>query len=469
MIITYFIKNHSFLFYYFMFRQVDLLTEFAIEDQLTGIVDENVIIEEVLEEWILSDADDQASDSELCPTDQEESHAIVQQESSDSGHVSTDLEETNKDKPKKRPRKRLVSPPPPPRKRQRRDDPERPRKNDFRCYVCKSESLGSAEALYAHLNSHADELPYTCSSCVMERVVIRSVTQLNVHKRMHENPVKCGYCDRRYHNARAVELHVQLHHLGENVSQPVECGHCGKVCPSLPALRTHEKLHTRALGCEFCGKLFTGRHKLREHIRRKHATEKEFSCKVCGKEFATLLAVQSHMKIKHSEQEFKCGFCERSYSSDQSRRFHEKKHAKDAGYQASNRWTKFYTLIDSGEGGAKKKQCTLCQAIVGAIGPHMTSVHFPQKYRCDVCAAEFGSKASYAIHVAEHEKGKAHRCPICEKEFSVRKLLLTHLKTKKHRDHPLSKLFFKKAPTTVEEMFGADMPEQLLENWEVAG
>lgn len=192
------------------------------------------------------------------------------------------------------------------------DDPNRPRLNDFKCYICKSDSLGSAEALIAHLNSHTSQLPYTCSICVFETVVINSVSTLNVHKRMHENPHKCEYCDKRYSNRRNILLHVQLYHMGENAPCPSTCTYCGKVCPTKLSLKNHEKIHTKAVSCEFCGKIFVEKHKLRLHIQRKHEKNRKYECHLCNKKLNSLDAVQVHINIMHSDKEFSCKYCSRT-------------------------------------------------------------------------------------------------------------------------------------------------------------
>ncbi|XP_055525266.1 zinc finger protein 33B-like [Wyeomyia smithii] len=324
------------------------------------------------------------------------------------------------------------------RPRTRFDDPNRPRLNDFKCYVCKSESMGTPDALRAHLEVHLDQLPYTCTICVAETIVINSITTLNIHKRMHENPYKCPQCDRCYANKRAVDGHIQSYHSEENTPSPSICDKCGKVCRSLTSLKYHERLHTSACACEFCGKLFVDRHKLRRHIERKHEKLKKYECYLCHKKLCSMDAVQVHFKTIHSTKVVNCEYCGKRYPSELSLRYHLKKHEKDPNSKFSCDWKNYYSEIVTGENKPSKK-CNLCGAVVKAIAPHMRSVHFPKEYRCNICESVYKSKNTYDIHVLEHKFGKAHRCPICDKEFSEKKNLIAHLKTKKHRDHPLAK------------------------------
>ncbi|XP_058464450.1 zinc finger protein OZF-like isoform X2 [Malaya genurostris] len=324
------------------------------------------------------------------------------------------------------------------RPRTRFEDPNRPRVNDFKCYICKSNSFGTPEALLFHLDSHLDKLPYTCAACVVETVVINKVTTLNIHMRMHENPHKCPHCDRRYSKIRAIEAHINTYHLGENAPCPTTCDQCGKVCSSVTSLKHHQRLHTNGFACEICGKLCHGKHKLRKHIELTHEKVKKFECHLCHKMLSTLAAVQAHIKIMHSTKEVKCKHCDKSYSSELSLRYHLKKHEQHPDVKFSSDWKKYYEIVES-EDGTKLKKCNLCGTVCKAIARHMHSVHFPTEYRCDQCDTVFKDKKAYEIHVWVHEHGKAYECPICGKKTSEKRNLIAHLKTKKHRDHPLSK------------------------------
>ncbi|XP_058816867.1 zinc finger protein draculin-like [Topomyia yanbarensis] len=326
-------------------------------------------------------------------------------------------------------------------RRHRRDSehPYRPRLNDFKCYICKNESLESKQALLAHLHSHSDQLPYTCTICVMETIVIESVTTLNIHKRMHENPYKCDYCDRRYTDKRNIGLHVQYYHLGESAPCPSTCEQCGKVCPSKLSLKWHQVVHTKPLTCEQCGKVFTQKSKLRRHTQKRHGQAKQFLCHICNKILHSLDAVQLHIENLHSEKQLPCSFCPKKFSAKQMLRIHENKHKRDPSYKPPQSYKEHYTLLDGADEGWS--QCKICGTKFKGktIFPHMRTVHFAQQYRCETCEATFKCKESYDAHVLEHAFGKTFRCAICGKEFSTKKFLVTHLKTKKHRDHPLAK------------------------------
>ncbi|XP_058444788.1 zinc finger protein 878-like [Malaya genurostris] len=324
-----------------------------------------------------------------------------------------------------------------PRRRRYSENLDRPRMNDFKCYICKSESLGSGYALLTHLHSHKDQLPYKCTICVMDTIIIDTVTTLNIHKRMHENPYKCDYCDRRYTTKRNIALHVQNFHLGENAHCPSTCEICGKVCPSKLSLKTHQRAHTKPISCEKCGKTFSEKSKLKRHFERIHVGTKRYECHICHRTMKTLDAYNFHVENMHSEKLLACSYCPKTYSSKLMLRTHEQKHKRDPNYRVPQSWKEYHTPLDGAEEGLS--ECKICGVKAKAIVWHMRTAHFPEQYRCDICEAVFKTKESLDGHIMVHTYGKAFQCPICEREFASKRLLQAHMKTKKHRDHPLAK------------------------------
>ncbi|XP_029717207.2 zinc finger protein 836 [Aedes albopictus] len=314
--------------------------------------------------------------------------------------------------------------------------PDRPRKNDFKCYICMSDSHGTPEALLAHLNgTHQDLLPFTCPECVMETIVINTLLALNSHKKQHLNPEKCPLCDKRYTHKNNLEMHIQMHHSADNSDNSLTCTHCGEIYPTKSALYHHTKIHTTAASCEICGKIFKERSKLKRHIQNKHEKLRKYECHICQKKLSSMDSVQIHIKTFHSAKTLKCSFCPKTFGSELVHRAHEKRHLDHPDLEPKNDWKEYYTIVDK---ATKQRKCNLCGMVTTAIGSHLARVHFPTEYRCKVCDQAFKSKQTCEVHELAHEYGKAFHCPICAREFSERKLLICHLRTKQHQDHPLA-------------------------------
>lgn len=293
------------------------------------------------------------------------------------------------------------------------------------------------------MEDHSGELPFTCTVCVHKTVVITNVSTLNVHKRMHANPTPCPYCDSRFANGRSLDLHVTMLHQEVNPDEtPSTCEECGKVFLTKKALRFHMNSHEPAMPCEVCGKVFKAKMLLTRHVKRVHAKSERVECHICHKTLISLHALQTHITIMHKNEQYKCKYCPRLYPSKSSLTYHEKQHELNPNYTAtmSNHWRQYYTV--EGEKGAQTRTCTLCGDVLGsAVGKHYTTKHFPEakrENRCEQCDTTFKLKKDLEVHMLEHTLGKFLKCPICAKEFTEKRYLVWHMKTKKHRDHPLA-------------------------------
>ncbi|XP_055613783.1 zinc finger protein draculin-like [Uranotaenia lowii] len=333
----------------------------------------------------------------------------------------------------------------PGRKRTRLLFHDRPRRTDHKCYMCNGEQMESAEALVAHLNDHRDLIPYTCNQCVMEKVVLIDTTAINNHLLMHRKPYKCPHCDRHYSDTNSLDLHMQKIHPEETGKhEPHFCEVCGVEFPTKLVLQHHLRTHTYVFSCQYCGKMFKGKRHLNRHISSVHEpTEPQHECMLCHKKLKRLDALRSHMRTMHSEQEFQCRFCSKKFNSINYVRLHEKRH-ENGKYQPAQRWTEYYDeVLDPGKPkpknpGDRRFKCRLCNAVIKQVGSHMRNAHFPEQHSCEKCGDVFRNRKLLQIHVLEHEQGPAHQCPICAKQFSLKKNLIVHLRTKMHAGHPLT-------------------------------
>lgn len=217
----------------------------------------------------------------------------------------------------------------------------RPKLNDYKCYICKSDSHGTPTALLTHLNStHSDLLPFTCPECVMETVVLKNLLTLNVHMRRHLHPVKCLYCDKRYISKYKVDIHVKHQHPSKFDNSPTQgsmkCDRCGKKFPSSVSLTRHikrEHASSSTVSCADCGEKFSGKAKLRTHIKREHiGSGKKFECNLCQKRLTSLKILQGHIKKYHTSTStvFTCSHCPQTFCTKVLMRSHVKlEHSSD--------------------------------------------------------------------------------------------------------------------------------------------
>lgn len=95
---------------------------------------------------------------------------------------------------------------------------------------------------------------------------VASRTQFVVAKKKHQ----CQSCEKSYSTSTGLKQHVDSAHLGK---RPFECDICGKAFARNTLLKIHKDSvhHGIRHPCQECGRQFSGRNRLLEHIRKTHS------------------------------------------------------------------------------------------------------------------------------------------------------------------------------------------------------
>ncbi|XP_058813338.1 zinc finger protein 658-like [Topomyia yanbarensis] len=301
-----------------------------------------------------------------------------------------------------------------------------PSLHDYKCYICNSESLGSRKAMIEHFSVHMDKVPHTCKECVMETVVLTRVRTLNTHMKMHAQPVKCDYCDRRYSNAAGKYYHTQTFHLGGGAPCLVNCEICGKTCGSQTALKQHMKYHTTKLKCGKCDMVFNHPNKRRNH-ERLHDENRGYECVVCKKVLQTIESYDVHLKKHSQERSYQCHLCPKKFNTSCNLILHLKVHAKNDNYKPAKSWIEHYTVLSRQPMHFKCNHCDRYNTDkVNNMISHLQA-HF-KEYECDQCQHKFATAKQLRAHYTTHTGEKPEKCKYCEKVFSTKNNLRIHLK-----------------------------------------
>ncbi|CAD5207759.1 unnamed protein product [Bursaphelenchus okinawaensis] len=122
----------------------------------------------------------------------------------------------------------------------------------------------------------------------------------------------CSECGRSYATSSNLSRHKQTHRpLDSPYAKP--CKFCGRVYVSNAALGMHLLTHDAQHKCEDCGKLFSRRWLLKNHMR-SHTGQKPYRCAHCGKAFADRSNLRAHMHTHTGEKKFKCNNCHKSFA-----------------------------------------------------------------------------------------------------------------------------------------------------------
>jgi len=151
----------------------------------------------------------------------------------------------------------------------------------------------------------------------MNQSCIHSVKELQYFK-----PYGCGMCDLRFSNPVQLDDHLFVNHHSK-VTAP-RCCHCTKIFTSEKSLKIHIQAehksrrcpcpfcnaayktfrHNSTLNnrhmCPYCNKYFYRWKELNVHMSTH---EKSIRCKICGKKFSSKSSMRQHLINEHSEEE----------------------------------------------------------------------------------------------------------------------------------------------------------------------
>uniref|UniRef100_A0A182PNK7 Uncharacterized protein n=1 Tax=Anopheles epiroticus TaxID=199890 RepID=A0A182PNK7_9DIPT len=178
----------------------------------------------------------------------------------------------------------------------------------------------------------------------METIVLTRVRTLNTHMKMHEQPIKCDYCDRRYSNAAGKYYHTHTYHLAGGAPCTVHCTICGKQYGSEAALKQHMKYHTTTLKCSKCDLVFNHPNKRRNH-ELTHNEDRGYECVVCKKVLQTIESYDVHLKKHSQERSYPCTLCPKKFNTSFNLILHLKVHAKNYNYRPAKSWVEHYTIL----------------------------------------------------------------------------------------------------------------------------
>ena len=234
------------------------------------------------------------------------------------------------------------------------------------------------------------------------------------------------------------------------------CDFCGKEFKLKGKLRKHiQEVHDgiglepepTSFDCPTCGKSFEGEQLMKNHIKRIHENTEEFHCNICQKVFDDSYKLKKHIKLVHQKvKNWQCDACAKAFGTSSDL----KRHVRNVHEKI------------------KRYKCELCEDAFAdrtSLKTHERNKHEKFEtfdFKCDKCNKVFKTEEGVKIHLKLVHDGKKneenmynkvgtfdgqfHRCDLCNKEFSHQASLsmhvqLVHEKRKDHKCHLCEKAF----------------------------
>ena len=152
--------------------------------------------------------------------------------------------------------------------------------------------------------------------------------------------------------------------------------------------------------CLQCGKVFTRKIDLKNHVKHVHDKIREHICEVCAKGFATSSDLNTHKRTHTGEKNFPCHICGQSYSSKQYLIIHTRQH--------------------TGEKPHSCEECGKAFADPSALKNHQKQHQNNQPVACEVCGKTFKIKKNLKSHMMIHNNGAGLMIDACQTESGKR-------------------------------------------------
>lgn len=162
-----------------------------------------------------------------------------------------------------------------------------------------------------------------------------------------------------------------------------QCDVCDKKMHStFKTFTLHQKLHdpNKCFTCEYCGKIYVHRHLLKSHIML-HKGLKPYACRFCGHRSRLKTSNVIHERIHTKEKKYKCDQCDHVSTTSSSLNKHK-----------------------------------------------LSAKHANGTFLCHICEKTSTSINGLNEHMKTHNPDSRCICPICDKEFMLRKYMTRHLR-----------------------------------------
>ncbi|XP_051557334.1 gastrula zinc finger protein XlCGF8.2DB-like isoform X3 [Myxocyprinus asiaticus] len=192
----------------------------------------------------------------------------------------------------------------------------------------------------------------------------------------------CPQCGKRFTRRTTLKEHIRIH-IGEN---PIICLQCGKSFSRKENLNRHMRIHSgeKPYTCPQCGKSFLRKENLNSHMR-VHTGERPFTCNLCEQRFKYVNNHECHLHFQHTggAKSLNCDQCDKSFIFESDLKIHKNPHL-----------------------------CSFCGESFSC--PHHfkehQKIHSMKAHVCLECGDAFAGAGNLKMHQRVHIKEKPNNC-----------------------------------------------------------
>lgn len=297
------------------------------------------------------------------------------------------------------------------------------------CVLCQTE-LPTQESCLEHLDAHV-EFIFSCPICGVQfgdrddapehlhthfQDEILNLHELTKYEVAYTpgNPVQisCGVCRVAFKTKADFEAHYTSQH---DTTITYTCAVCWKNYKQYNIFSNHcyNHLVKGKFKCDVCQKTFPRLPMLVVHMETVHISavnnEKPFECVECKQRFSIGKSLKAHLQDNHGVSYQICSFpgCGKMFDSPTALISHEIEHRSRPQQRCSN--------------------CGLLFKNLFACYKHM-DVHKIIKFNCPICERKYSEKYLIVKHLKDHYQGDMHVCQKCGKVYNRRYRLMQHIK-----------------------------------------
>lgn len=290
-----------------------------------------------------------------------------------------------------------------------------PETTGLTCKLCNTRFTQSS-SLIRHMRTHTGGKPYQCNKCV-QRYEFKwdLIKHLREHK---QNRIPMSNTVQKIVK-ELPEITLKSSKLKAKDAMPT-CG-CGKTFSTKENLRQHIvtiHMNIKNHKCPVCGKKYPYPSRLMNHMQKhtdleiqQSSGEKPFACDVCDERFATKYFLTKHLEVHTGvKQAFQCSECNKTFDDVSNYRRHKTLHENREMFAC---W-----------------ECDRAFPMRDYLDNHMETVHGVKKHVCPTCSESFSSKtlltAHFKTHIVEIEK-LIFPCELCPEKYTSKYFLTKHL------------------------------------------